>query len=113
MIVKCPASIPKSETEKCVGNPVNYAPVYPLNDGPDAEVMTLSKFLSHCNSGCLSRWTVLKGSQGKVRKYEKLLKAPGVHEKVHTHASASSVLYCTFLSICEKLFFTKKEKSFS
>lgn len=92
---------------------MNYAPVYPLNDGPDAEVMTLSKFLWHCSSECLSQWTALKGSQGKVHRHEKLMKAPRVSEKVHTHAFASSVLHCTFLNSYEKLFFTKKEKSFS
>lgn len=78
--VKCPVIIPKPETQKCVGNSVNYAPMHPLNDGPDAEVVTLSKSLRRCVSGLLSQGTALERSQGKVHRHEKLAKAPGMRQ---------------------------------
>lgn len=76
--VKCPASIHEPQAQKCVGISVNYAPMHPLNDGPDAEVMMLSKTLWHCISELLSQGTALERSQGKVHKRKKLVKALGV-----------------------------------
>lgn len=66
--------------------------MHPLNDGPDAEVTTLSKSLWHCISGLLSQGTALERSQGKVHQHEKLAKAPGVRLYAHFW-KVSTLLY--------------------